>query len=370
MTSSQAAQAVTKPFAEVTIFSYQIVESTAKDQFTSGRAFRGFRFVTVKISLTYQDRLYEFYFNTGCTMSLIDRAFLNQLIKNGDLHIEVKKTSPIKVRELDTKEHNACEYTIILIYIPNCNDEKVALIRREIHIVDDLSAKALIEIDIIKSEAIILDTAKDMTTIESYNIQVSMLMIAKDSRTDAVIVSKARFVISAYSFLTVSIDSVDLSSERDLIFEPKQMNTLTLSASIVDNSLSSQDVIIRNDTDLPVTLVRHARLDKVLEYETEEYFQIDLKDAPLAERPLKKTKSKSLIKKAFKELMCVIAAFSAAISIKETVYFTDATVYEDTIATEAIIKVIEVFLNLWKDINNVINVSEDQWIEIPLVDNW
>ena len=103
-------------------------------------------------------------------MSLIDRVFLNQLIKNEGLYIEIKKTSSIKIRGLDIKEHNACEYIIILIYIFSCNNEKVALIRREIHIVDDLSIKALIEIYIMKSETIILDTAKDMTIIESYNI--------------------------------------------------------------------------------------------------------------------------------------------------------------------------------------------------------
>ena len=48
-----------------------------------------------------------------------------------------------------------------------------------------------------------------------------MSMITKGSRTNAIIVSKARFVISAYFFLIVSIDSIDLSSERDLIFEPE-----------------------------------------------------------------------------------------------------------------------------------------------------
>ena len=44
--------------------------------------------------------------------------------------------------------------------------------------------------------------------------------------------------------------------------------------------------------------------------------------------------------------MCVIAAFSAVIFIKKTVYFTDVIIYEDTIAIEAIIKVVEVFFNL------------------------
>ena len=146
------------------------------------------------------------------------------------------------------------------------------MIRREIHIVDDLSIKALIETDIMKSEAIILDIVKDVIIIESCNIQISMSMIVKDSRTDAVIISKARYAISAHFFLIVSIESVDLPSGRDLIFEPEQMNTLILFVSVVDNSLSSQDVIVRNDTNLLVILVRYTRLDKVLKYKTEEYF--------------------------------------------------------------------------------------------------
>ena len=197
-----------------------------------------------------------------------------------------------------------------------------------------------------------------------------MSMIVKGSRTDAIIVSKTRFVILVHFFLIVSIDFVDLPSGRDLIFEPKQMDTLTLFVSIVDNSLSSQGVIVHNDTDLSVTLVRHVRLDKILKYKAEECFQIDLKDASLAERSLKKVKSKSLIKKTFKELMCAVVIFNAVIFIKKTIYFTDVTIYEDTIAIEAIVKVVEVFLNLWKDIDNVINVSENQWMKISLVDNW
>ena len=43
----------------------------------------------------------------------------------------------------------------------------MALIRRKIYIVENLSAKALISIDIMKPEAIILDINKNLTIIES-----------------------------------------------------------------------------------------------------------------------------------------------------------------------------------------------------------
>ena len=95
--------------------------------------------------------------------------------------------SPIKVRGLGTKKHDVHEYTVILMYIPG-NSNKVALINHKIHIVDELSAKALIGIDIMKPEAI--DTGKDLVIIESCDsLQVPVSMITKSPRTNTTIVS-------------------------------------------------------------------------------------------------------------------------------------------------------------------------------------
>ena len=88
----------------------------------------------------------------------------------GGVNIEIKRMSLlIKVRGLGTKEHDACEYVIISMYVSNEDGSKVALIRREIYIVDDLSVKAFIGIDIMKLEGIILDINKDLATIGSCN---------------------------------------------------------------------------------------------------------------------------------------------------------------------------------------------------------
>ena len=97
-----------------------------------------------------------------------------------------------------------------------------------------------------------------------------MSMIVKNSRINIMIIFKARYIVSTYFFLIILIQPVELSAKRDLIFESKQLDTLTLFVSIVDNSLLS--LIIRNDTNLSVTLVKHTRLDKVLKYKTEKCF--------------------------------------------------------------------------------------------------
>ena len=80
---------------------------------------------------------------------------------------------------------------IVLIYVPSKNNSKVTLIRREIYIIDNLSTKALIRINIIKPEGIILNTNKDLIIISSYNLlKVPISIIVKDSYTDITVLSK------------------------------------------------------------------------------------------------------------------------------------------------------------------------------------
>lgn len=231
-------------------------------------------------------------------MSLIDRVFLNQLIIEGGIQIEIRRISSlIKVRGLGTKEYDTRKYVIVPMYIFS-NDNKVALIRREIYIVDNLSAKALIGIDIMKLEGIILDINKDLVIIESCeSLQVSLSMIVKGFCIDAVMLSKAQYAVPAYTFMTVSIKNVTLLKNRDLIFESEQLDVLILSAHIVNYNLIY--IVVRNDIDLLIILFRYTRLGKVLEYEAVGCFQINAKHIILADKLSRNDRLKSWVKRAF-----------------------------------------------------------------------
>ena len=122
---------------------------------TEGYGFRGYRFATVKVNFKWKGETYEICMDTGCTMSLIDREFLQTLMQVG-LVIDIKKMpTPMTVRGLGTNQHDASEYACVSIYLPG--SKGTALISREFHIVDHLSAKALIGIDVMKPEGILLD---------------------------------------------------------------------------------------------------------------------------------------------------------------------------------------------------------------------
>ena len=222
--------------------------------------------------LIYQDRLYEFCFNIEYIILLINRVFLNQIIKKKDFYIDIKKILSIKIRELNIKKHNVCEYIIIFIYIfSESENGNVALIRREIHIINDLFIKTLIDINIIKFKTIVFDINKKFAIIKFYDFfQISIFMIIKNLKFDIVIVNKTRYVMLTYFFLIVFIRYIDFSFDRDLIFESKQLNVLIFSTYIVDHNLSR--IVVRNDINLFIIFVKHVKLKKMLKYKTKECF--------------------------------------------------------------------------------------------------
>ena len=64
-------------------------------------------------------------------------------------------STPTTVRGLGTNKHDASEFARISIYLPGTKG--TVLITREVHIVDNLSANALIGIDIMKPEGMVLN---------------------------------------------------------------------------------------------------------------------------------------------------------------------------------------------------------------------
>lgn len=72
----------------------------------------------------------------------------------------------ITIRGLNINQHNVNEYILIFIYL--LKNKNMTFIIREIHIIDNLNVKTLIEIDIMKSKCIMLNLQRDIITINFY----------------------------------------------------------------------------------------------------------------------------------------------------------------------------------------------------------
>ena len=86
------------------------------------------------------------------------------------------------------------------------------------------------------------------------------------------------------------------------------------------------------------------------------------------------SKSINWVKTTFKTLLAVSAAYYVTFSVtvkSEHKLSNSITVYEQiTAAVTALNKVINQYLSLWEDNNNIADVLKNEWIEILLLDNW
>lgn len=354
----------------------QLIQSKAQEaNATGGYGFRGYRYATVIVCFEWRGKTHEICIDTGCTMSLIDRNFLKQLIEEG-LIVDIQKMpTPMKVRGLGTNQHDASEYARIAIYLPGSEGKGTALITREVHIVDNLSANILIGIDIMKPEGMVLDLGRDTMTIGScQHLEVPISTRTKDTPTELAIFNQTRKVIAPHTDMRVPVKARrkplhKLPADRDFIFEPSEQDALLVCAHVVDHTMS--EIIVRNESDHPVILPKRTRLGKVVEYEAGGCYVVQPDMQDLAHRPAKATKT-SRVKRAFAATMAVTAAFNAATAPKpEITHATGVTMYDsghDSIS--ALAEAVEAYPSLWNDTGNVTNIPESEWMEIPLVDNW
>ena len=111
------------------------------------------------------------------------------------------------------------------MYLFDKND--IIKIKKEFYIVDNLTIKALIDINIIKSKSIILDIKKDVIIIDLYkNIQILFIFINHRPLIRATIFNnnKTKIIISSYFNMIISIidlkcRSFKLLNDRDFLFE-------------------------------------------------------------------------------------------------------------------------------------------------------
>ena len=108
--------------------------------------------------------LFDLYFDTNYIISLINRIFLRE----NYLDTKIRKISTsITVKEIKNKRHEASKYIRIKIYLSNKNS-LIALIEREFYIVNSLTIKALININIIKLKDIVINLQNNVIKIDTY----------------------------------------------------------------------------------------------------------------------------------------------------------------------------------------------------------
>lgn len=225
--------------------------------------FRKWNYACVRIALSLDINAQFVCLDTKSRIVLIDRNFFKTQF-NASIR---KMTSSIFVCDLEIAKHMLNKYVIVSLYFLSKNkNENVVITKiiRKVYFVDNFKANMLIKNNLLDLERITIDVAWKFAYIKSYDI--IMKIEIKTTRTIVYerVHSRKTIDVSLRSKMTISIHYIVISIDRNFLFESNNTN-LSLYAHIINVKITS--ILIKNDNDKTIYVLRNCRLDRIFEFD-------------------------------------------------------------------------------------------------------
>ena len=224
-----------------------------------------------------------------------------------------------------------------------------------------------------KPKSIIIDLATDTMTIGiCQSFRIPIVSVTKNSRTNATVYCITKTIIPTKTNIAISVPGIKLQplenrlpDDRNLFFEFRIFDTSSIYIHIIDCYMNQ--IIIKNDTETIVISPKNTKLGHVVENESTECYAVDSDEHVYAAKtPIRQS---NWFKPNFRKIVAITAVFSATIA-PEFTHHTGDTIYGDADSRTAIVVAIGRYSNLWKNTGNVINIPDDEFMDIPFVENW
>jgi hypothetical protein len=188
----------------------------------------------------------------------------------------------LNVKELRINKHETFEYIIAIIYfLRKFIEEKLIreIIRREVHLMNDLKANMLIDNDILDSEKIFINDVNSKVIIASCQNMIISIEIRTLSKEmiNKILHARSFTIISSRSMTIILIHQTSLSTNRDFLFESQNSNLdISLYAHAVDSIITA--IMIKNESEKLVKISRNERLKIIIEIQYFNAFQVETQD--------------------------------------------------------------------------------------------
>ena len=268
--------------------SSQIVfsNSTSSINFSINTNIRTWHFLTVFVSIDVKVTFDVLCVDTYCGTSMTDRSYIKERLLDYDT--KIRQTSSLKIKSIDE----------IIIFFTECiilnfsfseiieDHSAIAKLFREVRLVDNLSAKILIDMNIIEFErmtvnvtTLIIDSCK--------NIRVNFSAFkTKSSSVKRVVMCMTAIIVSSYISMKISttLRSKLKLSERDYMFYSDQNARLEYEEEIFSHivNFNFSSVFVTNSSDNSITISKRSRLRIIKEFDDEDCYMMFSHDAYLA----------------------------------------------------------------------------------------
>ena len=197
-----------------------VKSSNKVTDFQKRAVFRSYMFATMHVSLQAGQSTTEVCVDTGCGISLIDRAFLFKNVPKAKI---LTAEHPKQLRGIGGDALRLEEYVRVSIYVPGMNDkgQRVkAHITAELHLVDNLKANMLIANDVIVPEQFVIRASCEQVVIGSCNV-IAPLKLKGPPPVTRKVKSAESLTIPAHTCQMIEVHYGDqIPDDRDYIFMP------------------------------------------------------------------------------------------------------------------------------------------------------
>ena len=251
--------------------------------------------------------------------------------------------------EIGSWTHKCQKYVCLNLYLSDELNERITItyITSDVHLVNDLQANLLIDMNIIGPEQISMNISSWKIIIEGCcNMLVNLSIMSQKSHIHCIVRSFNKIVILLQSIHQVKIKTDTLLlSDRDLVFHLFYPDALK---HIVDVNMSF--VHIQNDRSTDMMIQQHAHLSVVAEYEEEKCYTDSIENLKLAVLP----------KCALKH-----------VDMLEICLLNEVTIYGNKVReVTALISVMKTYSDLWHDCERTVDILKSDYLQVPLKSDW
>ena len=278
-----------------------VIESIVNKEHNKNYDFRSWHYVCIHVNISSELSTDEFCLDSDIIMSIENKRYiLNRLSKIFVFRI----SESIRIRDIDTIWHDIFEYVMIDFYIFEVTiaDTFVkAHFTREIHLIDSLSVKILIEMNVIISKKMIINVDKQIVTIDSCDVTTKLHVISRDKRMNRVVKFLKQLIIFSHIHMIVfvKIREQTLSTNRDYFFHSLEDSRLETENDFFAHIIDVNFIVVqvRNSTNQSITISRNFKLNKLNDYNEKNCFLVASKNRHLVVKSsgwLGKTLSKTI----------------------------------------------------------------------------
>ena len=310
--SVNATKASSEPAADPDAIPIVTSDVDASKDIGTGCGYRGWNYAKVEVALSADAKPESACMDTGSGVTLADRQFFHR--QNPNVPIRTMAT-PLTVRGISSDQHQTADYAIVPMYFLGQKDGKTVkgMIRREVHLIDNLKANMLIGNDVTGPEKWNMDYIQNQAVIGSCGVTIP-LDIRRRSVTGQPVHKpvhiKKSVVVPPQAEMTIPIHHLagSLPNDRDYLFEPDESD-LTLYAHLMD--ASTEAILVRNDGKQAVKIPRNFRLGHLTEIDYPNAFFASEGAEDLAMKAPRSTHKTSWFKKVIATFATALAATTA-----------------------------------------------------------